>query len=73
MLLQPKLDLGNMGTQLASTTHLLGSCAGSYVRVRSAERPNIAAVDALGSPSSEPRRARLGVEQPVLVKTLQKF
>jgi len=53
-----------MGTQLTSTTHLLGSCARSYVRVRSAEeRPNIAAADALDSPSGESWRAKLGAEQ----------
>ena len=63
ILLQPKLDLGSMGTQLTSTTHLLGSCARSYVRVRSAERPNIAAADALDSPSGESWRAKLGAEQ----------
>ena len=65
ILLQPKLDLGNMGTQLTSTTHLLGSCARLYVRVRSAERPNpnIAAADALDSPSGESWRAKLGAEQ----------
>ena len=62
-LLMPQIDLGNIGTQLGSTTHLLGSCARSFVHARSAERPNIAVADALGSPSSESRCARLDAEQ----------
>ena len=33
------------------------------MRVRSAERPNIAAADALDSPSGESWRAKLGAEQ----------